>query len=142
MNDYYYYYTQVALYSTSMAFDAILLILPIWPLWKRSFFPVFFFSLVVIADNVPCSADATSSTRLSRCGLHAWGRVSSLQCSLAAKFALTHSKCQRGRRLETGNLCYRIRPIHSYRPSLYVKSFIHFCSICLFYLPTPANRQG
>lgn len=34
MNDYYYYYTQVALYSTSLAFDAILLFLPIWPLWK------------------------------------------------------------------------------------------------------------
>lgn len=38
MNDYYYYYTQVALYSTSMALDAILLVLPIWPLWKCSFF--------------------------------------------------------------------------------------------------------
>ncbi|ROV92174.1 hypothetical protein VMCG_09280 [Cytospora schulzeri] len=34
MDDYYYYYTQVALYSTSLAFDAILLFLPIWPLWK------------------------------------------------------------------------------------------------------------
>ncbi|KUI73803.1 hypothetical protein VM1G_09639 [Cytospora mali] len=34
MNDYYYYYTQVALYSTSLAFDTFLLVLPIWPLWK------------------------------------------------------------------------------------------------------------
>ncbi|OAA33595.1 hypothetical protein AAL_01060 [Moelleriella libera RCEF 2490] len=32
MNDYYYYTTQVALYSTSLALDAILLALPLWPL--------------------------------------------------------------------------------------------------------------
>lgn len=31
MNDWYYYYTQVALFSTSMAFDIILLVLPIYP---------------------------------------------------------------------------------------------------------------
>ncbi|RYO15430.1 hypothetical protein AA0111_g11735 [Alternaria arborescens] len=31
MNDWYYYYTQVALFSTSMAFDIILLVLPIHP---------------------------------------------------------------------------------------------------------------
>ena len=29
--NWYYYYTQVALYSTSMAFDAILLIFPLYP---------------------------------------------------------------------------------------------------------------
>ncbi|KAG8160087.1 hypothetical protein KVR01_010724 [Diaporthe batatas] len=34
MDDYYYSYTQIALYATSMAFDAILLFLPTWPLWK------------------------------------------------------------------------------------------------------------
>lgn len=39
MDDYYYSYTQKALYATSMAFDAILLVLPTWPLWKRSFIP-------------------------------------------------------------------------------------------------------
>ncbi|KAF2688558.1 hypothetical protein K458DRAFT_359326 [Lentithecium fluviatile CBS 122367] len=31
MNDWYYYYTQVALYSTSMAFDIILLFFPVYP---------------------------------------------------------------------------------------------------------------
>ena len=31
MDDWYYYYTQVALYSTSMAFDVILLVFPIYP---------------------------------------------------------------------------------------------------------------
>jgi hypothetical protein len=31
MNDWYYYYEQVALFSTSMAFDIILLVLPIYP---------------------------------------------------------------------------------------------------------------
>ena len=31
MNDWYYYYEQVALYSTSMAFDIILLVFPIIP---------------------------------------------------------------------------------------------------------------
>ncbi|KAF2744283.1 hypothetical protein M011DRAFT_195601 [Sporormia fimetaria CBS 119925] len=31
MNDWYYYYSQVALYSTSMAFDIILLFFPIYP---------------------------------------------------------------------------------------------------------------
>lgn len=31
MNDWYYYYEQVALYSTSMAFDIILLVFPIVP---------------------------------------------------------------------------------------------------------------
>ncbi|KAF7594712.1 hypothetical protein BBP40_008605 [Aspergillus hancockii] len=30
-NDWYYYWTQVALYSTSMAFDVILLVLPLYP---------------------------------------------------------------------------------------------------------------
>ncbi|KAI4270406.1 MAG: hypothetical protein LQ337_006703 [Flavoplaca oasis] len=33
-NDWYYYYTQVALYSTSMAFDAILLVFPLYPVMK------------------------------------------------------------------------------------------------------------
>ena len=33
-NDFYYYYTQVALYSTSMSFDAILLFFPIYPVSK------------------------------------------------------------------------------------------------------------
>ena len=33
-NDWYYYYTQVALYSTSMAFDAILLVFPLYPVYK------------------------------------------------------------------------------------------------------------
>ena len=33
-NDWYYYYTQVALFSTSMAFDAVLLVLPIYPVFK------------------------------------------------------------------------------------------------------------
>ena len=33
-NDWYYYYTQVALYSTSMAFDAILLVFPLYPVFK------------------------------------------------------------------------------------------------------------
>jgi hypothetical protein len=33
-NDWYYYHLQVALYSTSMAFDIILLILPLYPVWK------------------------------------------------------------------------------------------------------------
>ena len=31
-NDWYYYYLQVALYSTSMAFDVILLVLPLYPI--------------------------------------------------------------------------------------------------------------
>jgi hypothetical protein len=31
MNDWYYYYEQVALYSTSMAFDIILLFFPVYP---------------------------------------------------------------------------------------------------------------
>ncbi|PLB50837.1 hypothetical protein P170DRAFT_311745, partial [Aspergillus steynii IBT 23096] len=34
VNDWYYYYTQVALYSTSMAFDYILLVLPLYPIAK------------------------------------------------------------------------------------------------------------
>lgn len=34
MNDWYYYWTQVALYSTSMAFDFILLVLPLYPISK------------------------------------------------------------------------------------------------------------
>ncbi len=34
MNDWYYYYTQVALYSTSMSFDAILLFIPAYPVMK------------------------------------------------------------------------------------------------------------
>lgn len=34
VNDWYYYYTQVALYSTSMAFDFILLVLPLYPIAK------------------------------------------------------------------------------------------------------------
>ena len=33
-NDWYYYYSQVALYSNSMAFDIILLVLPLYPVWK------------------------------------------------------------------------------------------------------------
>lgn len=33
-NDWYYYYTQVALYSTSMAFDAILLVMPLFPIFR------------------------------------------------------------------------------------------------------------
>ncbi|KAI4222146.1 MAG: hypothetical protein LQ349_007687 [Xanthoria aureola] len=33
-NDWYYYYIQVALYSTSMAFDAILLVFPLYPVSK------------------------------------------------------------------------------------------------------------
>ena len=33
-NDWYYYYTQVALYSVSMVFDAILLFLPLYAIWK------------------------------------------------------------------------------------------------------------
>lgn len=32
--DWYYYYTQVALYSTSMAFDAILLVFPLYPVFN------------------------------------------------------------------------------------------------------------
>ena len=32
--DWYYYYVQVALFSTSMAFDAILLVLPLYPVFK------------------------------------------------------------------------------------------------------------
>ena len=32
--DWYYYHTQVALYSTSMTFDIILLVLPLWPVWQ------------------------------------------------------------------------------------------------------------
>ncbi|MCJ1247588.1 hypothetical protein MMC30_004803 [Trapelia coarctata] len=34
MNDWYYYYTQVALYSVSMAFDVILLVMPLYPVFK------------------------------------------------------------------------------------------------------------
>ena len=33
-NDWYYYYTQVALFSTSMAFDVILLVFPLYPVFK------------------------------------------------------------------------------------------------------------
>ncbi|KAL8916331.1 MAG: hypothetical protein Q9172_006351 [Xanthocarpia lactea] len=33
-DDWYYYYTQVALFSTSMAFDAILLVFPLYPVMK------------------------------------------------------------------------------------------------------------
>ncbi|KAI4122335.1 MAG: hypothetical protein LQ338_005874 [Usnochroma carphineum] len=33
-NDWYYYYLQVALYSTSMTFDVILLVFPIYPVFK------------------------------------------------------------------------------------------------------------
>lgn len=33
-NDWYYYHTQVALYSTSMAFDIILLVFPLYPTFK------------------------------------------------------------------------------------------------------------
>ena len=33
-NDWYYYYTQVALFSTSMTFDVILLVLPLYPVWR------------------------------------------------------------------------------------------------------------
>lgn len=33
-NDWYYYYTQVALFSASMAFDALLIVLPIYPVSK------------------------------------------------------------------------------------------------------------
>ena len=32
--DWYYYYTQVALFSTSMAFDVILLVFPLYPVFK------------------------------------------------------------------------------------------------------------
>lgn len=32
--DWYYYYLVVALYSTSMAFDIFLLVLPIYPIWQ------------------------------------------------------------------------------------------------------------
>ena len=32
--DWYYYYTQVALYSTSMSLDIILLVLPLYPVWQ------------------------------------------------------------------------------------------------------------
>ncbi|KAK0636789.1 hypothetical protein B0T17DRAFT_613471 [Bombardia bombarda] len=34
MDDFYYYYMSVALYSVSMVFDAILLFLPLWPISK------------------------------------------------------------------------------------------------------------
>ena len=33
-NDWYYYHIQVALYSTSMTFDMILLFLPVHPVWQ------------------------------------------------------------------------------------------------------------
>ncbi|CAD6590134.1 MAG: hypothetical protein ASARMPREDX12_004205 [Alectoria sarmentosa] len=33
-NDWYYYHIQVALYSTSMSFDIILLFLPLYPVWQ------------------------------------------------------------------------------------------------------------
>ena len=33
-NDWYYYYTQVALFSVSMAFDIFLLVLPLFPVFK------------------------------------------------------------------------------------------------------------
>ena len=33
-NNWYYYYSQVALYSTSMAFDWIILVLPVYPIMK------------------------------------------------------------------------------------------------------------
>ena len=33
-NNWYYYYLQVALYSTSMAFDWIILVLPVYPILK------------------------------------------------------------------------------------------------------------
>ena len=34
MNDWYYYYTQVALYSVSMSFDVILLVMPLYHVFK------------------------------------------------------------------------------------------------------------
>lgn len=34
MDDWYYYYTQVALYSTSMAFDIVLFFMPLYPVSK------------------------------------------------------------------------------------------------------------
>lgn len=80
MDDDYYYYTQVALYSTSMAFDAILLFLPIWPFWKcLSILYIFHYS-IVNADNTPFSAEASSSTNLNRCNFHVGGCVRAWQC--------------------------------------------------------------
>lgn len=79
MNNYYYAYTHFALYATSMVFDAILLFLPTWPLWKCWLFPVVDLRLSVIADNTHCSANATSSTALNRRGFHDGVRVSACQ---------------------------------------------------------------
>ena len=33
-HDWYYYYAQVALFSTSMTFDVVLLVLPLYPVWQ------------------------------------------------------------------------------------------------------------